>query len=80
MVTVVDNQVVGFCNYRKLENDLGKIGALYLLKKYQKQGIGKKLFFEGISKLIDLNCNKMIIECMHRMTQLTFINIMMDKW
>ena len=65
MVAVVDNQVVGFCNYRKLENDLCKIGALYLLKKYQKQGIGKKLFFEGISKLIDLNFNKMIIECMH---------------
>ena len=65
LVAVVDNQVVGFCNYRKLENDLGKISALYLLKKYQKQGIGKKLFFEGISKLIDLNCNKMIIECMH---------------
>ena len=44
LVAVVDNQVVGFYNYRKLENDLGKIGALYLLKKYQKQGIGKNYF------------------------------------
>ncbi len=79
MVAVVDNQVVGFCNYHKLEENLGKIGALYLLKKYQKQGIGKKLFFEGISKLIDLSCNKMIIDVCMEMRQLTFINIMVEK-
>ena len=39
----------------------GKIYALYILKDYQKLGIGKKLFFKWIEELIKLWFDSMII-------------------
>ena len=64
LVAIDNDSVIGFCYYGKDSNNIGEIGALYLLKKYQGQGIGKKLFFEAIKKLLDFGCNEMIIECM----------------
>ena len=39
----------------------GEIYALYILKDYQKLGIGKKLFLAWISELVNLWFNSMII-------------------
>ena len=38
-----------------------EIYAIYVLKEYQKLGIGKKLFFEWINELIKLGYNDMVI-------------------
>ncbi|HRX92425.1 MAG TPA: GNAT family N-acetyltransferase [Candidatus Izemoplasmatales bacterium] len=46
-VALVGNKIVGFCSYMKSRDedlaDAGEIVAIYVLKEYQGQGIGKKL-------------------------------------
>lgn len=64
-VAEVDNKVVGFVSYGKSRNEkyenYGEINAIYVLKEYQKLGIGKELFFKGIEELINLGFNDMIL-------------------
>lgn len=46
-VAVVDNEVVGFMNYYKdsrTHEGYAEISAIYILKEYQKLGIGRKFF------------------------------------
>ena len=67
-VATVDDRVVGICYYNKSENekyhDYGLLGAIYVLKDYQKLGIGKELFKIAIKGLIDMGYNKMYLECL----------------
>ena len=64
-VATVDDKVVGFITYGKSNNDnypnAGEIYALYVLKEYQKIGLGKKLLLKGIEELINLNYQDMIL-------------------
>lgn len=68
LVCEVDSKIVGICNYLKGDNkkysDSGLLGALYVLKQYQKLGIGKELFARAVEGLIDMGFNSMYLECL----------------
>lgn len=46
------DNVVGFCGVQKFES-INEVGALYVLPEYQGNGIGKRLFEEGLKWLGD---------------------------
>lgn len=54
LVAVYDEKVVGFAAYEKASIDevLGEVKAIYILKKYQNLGIGKALMQECLKKLV----------------------------
>lgn len=56
-VAVVDDKVVGFACYGQYRDDdlinAGEVYALYVLKDYQKQGIGKLLMNTCLEELKD---------------------------
>lgn len=68
LVALVDDKIVGICEYEKSSDnkrlDYGRIGALYVLKKYQGYGIGKELFKRAVNGLINMGYNKIYLECM----------------
>lgn len=68
LVALVDDKIAGICEYEKSSDnkmlDYGRIGALYVLKKYQGYGIGKELFKRAVNGLINIGYNKMYLECM----------------
>lgn len=68
LVLVADNQVVGFVNYGKSEDEMyencGEIIALYIISKYKGLGLGKKLVEETKKELKKLGFDKMIIACL----------------
>jgi len=54
IVTILDNQVVGFAAYNKSSDNLddtGEIYAIYILQAFQKLGIGKSLLVECKKRL-----------------------------
>ena len=57
LVAVADGQVVGFAQYRPRARDIvsvpaaGEVGALYVLEKYQRRGIGAALLRECLRRL-----------------------------
>lgn len=54
LVAEYKNEIVGFASYHKSrdsEDDRGEVSALYVLKDYQKLGIGKALMDECINRL-----------------------------
>lgn len=68
LVLEVDNEVVGFTNYGKSDDNsfenCGEIFALYILKEYQGNGYGKKLVEETKKELKKMGFDKMIIACL----------------
>ena len=68
LVCEVDGVIVGICQYSKSKNekylDSGLLGALYVLKKYQGYGIGKKLFEMAVEGIVELGYNSMYLECL----------------
>lgn len=66
-VLEIDNKVVGFVNFGISENEefekCGEIFALYIIKKYEGNGYGRKLVEEAKKELKLLGCDKMIIAC-----------------
>lgn len=68
LVAMDDDKVIGICEYEKSDDEkrlgYGKVGALYVLEKYQGYGIGKELFKKAINGLIGMGYNKMYLECM----------------
>ena len=64
-VAIVENKIIGFVSYGKSRNkkyeNYGEINAIYVLKEYQKLGIGKALFLKGIESLVNLGFEKMIL-------------------
>ena len=67
-VLEIDNKIVGFINVGyTFDNDYknqGEIFALYIIKKYKGNGLGKKLTKIGIDELKRIGCSKMIIGCL----------------
>lgn len=55
LVAQINNEIVGFACYGQCKdtdmNDYGEIIAIYILKDYQKQGIGKMLMEACMNKL-----------------------------
>ena len=67
LVLEVDNEIVGFANYGKSSENIencGEIFAIYILKKFQGKGLGKKLIEKCITELKKLNLDRMIISCL----------------
>lgn len=59
LVAIIDDTLAGFACYGSCKDkgmeDFGEIIALYLLKEYQKQGIGKALLEACIGRLNNYN-------------------------
>ena len=43
------------------ESGLGELYAIYLLKEFQGQGIGQKLFRAGVESLLKSGMNRMVV-------------------
>lgn len=75
-VAIVDNKIIGFISYGKSRNkkyeNYGEINALYVLKEYQKLGIGKKLFLKGIENLVNLGFKNMILNVLEGNNTINF--------
>ncbi len=58
-------RIVGFADGGKErshpESGLGELYAIYLLKEFQGQGIGQKLFRAGVESLLKSGMNRMIV-------------------
>ena len=67
-VAEIDNKVIGILHYKESQNekyrDYGYLESIYVLEKYQGQGIGKELFKIAINGLKELGYNKMYLECL----------------
>ena len=65
IATNEENKIVGFCivgperNHDK--NMEGELYAIYLLKEYQRQGIGRQLLMKGVEALQAKQINSMIV-------------------
>ena len=68
LVCEVDDKIVGICQYSKSQNDSyadsGLLGALYVLKDYQKLGIGRELFKRAAKGIRDMGYKTMYLECL----------------
>ena len=68
LVLEINNEIVGFVNYGKTSDvdfdNCGEIFALYITKKYQGYGYGKKLMNSAILELKKMGFDKMIIGCL----------------
>lgn len=66
-VVEVNNKIVGYMDYgtpiRSFKDYKQEIGLLYLLKEYQRNGIGKELFNLASSKIFDSGYNEFFISC-----------------
>ena len=60
-----DERIVGFIDGGKErshpEKGIGEVYAIYLLKDFQKQGIGRKLFEAAKKSLIEAGMNSMVV-------------------
>jgi len=68
LIALVNGKIVGMVLYGKSRDDKHKksvgINAIYVLKEYHGNGIGKKLFLEAVIYLVDENYNSIIIGCL----------------
>lgn len=68
-----NNTVIGFCRYGKSPSeDYGQIFALYLLKPFNKKGIGKLLFEAAKEELRKMGFNRFRVECLKGNPTLNF--------
>lgn len=68
VVAVKDGKIIGFCSFGAArDNDFAQSGEIYffyLLKEFQKQGIGRKIYQKAKDILADLGYQSLIIECL----------------
>lgn len=83
IVAVVDDTVIGFCLYgpsrNKDYNKEGEIYALYVLKGFQGEKVGKRLFIAGKNELVDNGYLSIIINCLKGNPSLGFYKHMGGK-
>ncbi len=62
-----NNKLVGYMDcgipYRSYKDYKQEIGLLYLLKEYQRQGIGRELFNIGLNRIKEKGFNEFFISC-----------------
>lgn len=67
-VAIKDGKIVGIMSYGPCKNEkyknYGEIYSLYVLKEYQNQSIGKRLFLKGKEELKKKLYENMIINCL----------------
>ena len=68
LVAIKDKKIVGIVSFGKAKSidngkKTGQIYSLYVLKEYQRQGIGKKLFLEAKNALNKQGYKKIIVTC-----------------
>ena len=65
-----DNKIIGFLKLSKINDDKNKevieLQALYVLKEYQNNGIGKYLIQTALDEAKKLGYKKMIIGCLEK--------------
>ncbi len=65
LVAKKDNTVIGFCRYGKSDfGEYGEIHALYVLKGFNKKGIGKLLFNAAKDELNKMGFNRFRVNCL----------------
>lgn len=66
-VAILDNKLVGIVSFGKSKIDkyykYGEIYSLYVLKDYQRRGIGKAIFFNGINDLKEQQYKNILVSC-----------------
>ena len=70
IVAVADDQIMGFCRYGNRIDEIdrfkdydGEIYAIYIDKRFQRQGIGNKMVEYACNELKKQNKNKVLIWC-----------------
>ncbi len=58
IVADIDGEVVGCCSLEVIWSDLAEIKSLAIDKKYQKQGIGKKIVAKSVQNAIEIGVLK----------------------
>ena len=66
-----NDKVIGIVAFEN-KDEIGYLGALYLLKQYHGHGIGKHLFTIAVDDLMNIGCTKMELECMEGNNTLEF--------
>lgn len=61
LVLEVNQKIVGIASY---DPDHCEIKALYLLKEYSNQGLGKQLFKNALLELKNLGCTQVTVGCL----------------
>lgn len=71
IVAVADDQIMGFCRYGNRIDEIdrfkdydGEIYAIYIDKRFQRQGIGNKMVEYACNELKKQNKNKILIWCL----------------
>lgn len=67
-VATVNDKIIGILYFSNSKEEkyinYGYLGAIYILKDYQRFGIGKELFKIALKGLIDMGYNDMYLECL----------------
>lgn len=83
IVAVVEDTVIGFCIFGPSRNDdykaSGEIYGLYVLKGFQGENIGKRLFIAGRNVLTARGYSSIIVNCLKKNPSLGFYECMGGK-
>jgi GNAT superfamily N-acetyltransferase len=78
-----EGRIVGFCDGGKErshpEQGIGELYAIYLLKDFQGQGTGRKLFNASIQSLVQSGMNSMVVWVMGKSPYRKFYETMRGK-
>ncbi len=73
LVAEADHEIVGILYFLPPKNPkfakCGEIKGIYVLERYQRMGIGKRLFIEGVKALLELRYKDMIINVLQANTK-----------
>ena len=79
-----EGKLVGFADGGKErshpESGIGELYAIYLLKEFQGQGIGKKLFQAAAASLVQSDMNSMVVWVMEKSPYKKFYEAMKGHW
>ena len=76
-IALKDGNIVGVMSYGPCKNEVyknyGEIYSLYVLKEYQRQSIGRKLFLKGIEELKNKSYENVIWDEVYRQAMTEFL-------